>query len=376
MAAHKAAPSGHVDLDKHKKVICVGDVHGDFRALLRVLHHSEVADVPTVVLDLVEQCPTQRDDSRLRNPLSESQFASISWRKGCKTAIVFLGDVLDNRRGSGADPYGVCALAGTQTQMMLLLVKLHKQARKQGGKLIWVLGNHDVENAVSGTGNAWFCNNYAPRYHMDPTTGEAYATCDARGFSDTHAQHVRAALLATRSVAVVKIHSPKTKHSVVALHGGISRDSMRVFTAPESRGGPPAAYRLSTEHRPDENIRALNQLFHDVLHHGSRSAERFMHRNTEVLPTWCRPSHLEDPVKFQALFGTARQIKAHDVQETANCNGRKANKASHMSDIELCRIDVGMSRCFGHVRRRAFTFIELTTQGQRLMRQIKEFPVA
>ena len=255
-----------------------------------------------------------------------------------------------------------------------MLVKLHKQAREQGGKLIWVLGNHDVANAMSGGGSAWFCNNYAPRYHTHPATGEAYETCDANGFSDTHSQYVRTALLATRSVAVVKIHSPKTGHSAVALHGGISRDSMRVFSAPESRGGPPAAYRLGTTNRPDENIRALNQMYHDAIHGGRKSAKRFMRRNTEVLPTWCRPSHLEDPTTFQALFGTTRQIKAHDVQETANCNGRKATKASHMSDIELCRIDVGMSRCFGHVKRRAYTFIELTTQGQHLMRQIKEFP--
>ena len=379
--AHETAPSGHVDLDKHEKVICVGDVHGDFRALLRVLHHSGCVHVSDEILQLVEQCPrVQSDAARKRNPLTDSQFSSIAWRRGCRTAIVFLGDVLDNRRGGGADVYGVCGLAGTQTQMMMLLVKLCKEARKQGGKLIWVLGNHDVENAVSGRDNAWFCNNYAPKWHMHPNDSEnAYATCDGNGFSETHAAYVRAALLETRSVAVLKIHSPKIGQSVVALHGGITRESMRVFTSSKGVGGPPKKYQLSARNRSDENIRALNQLFHDAIHNNDPNAIRFMERNHKVLPTWCRPSHLEHPMRFEELFGTARQIKAHDVQEIANCNGRTATKAAHMSSIELCRIDVGMSRCFGHVRRRMYTFIELTTAKDssgklRLMRQIKSFP--
>lgn len=366
-------PSGKVSLDEHPKIFCAGDVHGDFLALLRVLKRTGVAHVSDHVMAAVEICPTEQVGRKI-NPLTADEMHSVAWTGG-RNALLLLGDVLDNRRGGKDDPYGVCGFAGTQTQMMELLQQLATTARRAGGKLVWVLGNHDCGNAMGG--NRHFCERYAPQWHTRPgTTGDkvpsVYATCNAHGFSDDHVRHVQGALLKMRSVAVMNIHSPSTGHSVIALHGGITKSSMKFLTSQAM--GP---YRLSKQDSPDVNVTRLNRLFHDA-HSGDRTATYIVNHHSDKMPTWCRPSSIEDPQTFEALFGTTRMIKAHDVQERgANCgqgHSRATSGAAAMMNNELCRVDAGMSRCFAkYVPRRKIAFVELWVEDSDLMRRVHNY---
>ena len=366
-------PSGKVSLDEHPKIFCAGDVHGDFLALLRVFKKTGVASVPDHVMAAVEVCPTENVGRKI-NPLTADEMNEIVWT-GERNALLLLGDVLDNRRGGRDDPYGVCGFAGTQTQMMELLQTLGRMARRAGGKLVWVLGNHDCGNAMGA--NKFFCERYAPQFHTRPgTSGDkvpsVYATCNAHGFSAEHVEHVQDALLATRSVAVMNIHSPSTGHSVIALHGGITKSSMNFLTSSAM-----GEYRLSERSSPDVNITRINRLFHDA-HSGNVAAADIVNHHSDKMPTWCRPSRIEDPQTFEALFGTTRMIKAHDVQERgANCgqgHSRATSGAAAMMNNELCRVDAGMSRCFAkYVPRRRVAFVELWVEGPDLMRRVHNY---
>ncbi len=380
-----SVPSGKVSLDIHPRIFCAGDVHGDLLALLRVLRFTKVAHVPDDVMRAAAYWPVPptRDEvcpffegGREINPLTAEQLASIVWTGG-RNALLLLGDVLDNRRGGRDDVYGVCGFAGTQTQMMELLQQLAVSARKDRGKLVWVLGNHDCGNAMGG--NRHFCERYAPRFHTRPgTSGDkvpsVYATCDDNGFSDDHVKHVQDALRAMRSVAVLNIHSPRTGHSVIALHGGITKSSMNFLTSSAM-----GEYRLSIHSSPDTNITRRNRLFHDA-HSGNAGAAHIVNHHSDKMPTWCRPSKIEAPQQFKELFGTTRMIKAHDVQERgANCGrgrSRATDGAAVMVDEELCRVDAGMSRCFAkYVPRRRVAFVELWVEGSDLMRRVHNYEV-
>lgn len=97
-------PEDYIDLHDGQRLVCVGDVHGDLRALQQFLETAQVYDTTT-----------------------------DSWCGG-DTILVQCGDVLDR---------GVEELACYQ-----LLSKLSQQAVKQKGKVILLVGNHEAMNAM------------------------------------------------------------------------------------------------------------------------------------------------------------------------------------------------------------------------------------
>ena len=88
--------------DRPKRIIALGDIHGDVRALATSLHMSHLID------------------------------DRGNWI-GKDSVLVQLGDVLDR----GPNDYWC----------MRLLIKLQEQARASGGDVICLLGNHEVMNA-------------------------------------------------------------------------------------------------------------------------------------------------------------------------------------------------------------------------------------
>ena len=84
-----------LNLDRYDRTIVVGDLHGDFSVLIKVLKRSGVAKVDDDVgqSDLFK-CYSGPIEQRRGINLDPSK---IRWLAR-KTAIVFLGDILDNRR--------------------------------------------------------------------------------------------------------------------------------------------------------------------------------------------------------------------------------------------------------------------------------------
>ena len=156
---------------------------------------------------------------------------AVRWREGCNDVVMFLGDLLDNRRSASADPYGVCATPRTQFAMMDVLVRLKGEAQAHGGDVVLVLGNHDVENAIDhhGTGSEqmadFFCNAYAPAVQDDGKASTASG--GVAGFSEEHRAKVLPRLAALSGFQVVRRVKGES-HSVLCLHGGLSPELPRI----------------------------------------------------------------------------------------------------------------------------------------------------
>mmetsp|Transcript_10964 Transcript_10964/g.23295 ORF Transcript_10964/g.23295 Transcript_10964/m.23295 type:complete len:558 (-) Transcript_10964:337-2010(-) len=97
-------PEDYIDLHDNQRLACIGDVHGDLTALQQFLVTAEVYD-----------------------PVHES------WCGG-DTVLVQCGDVLDR---------GIEELACYR-----LLAKLSHQAMAAGGRVVLLIGNHEVLNAM------------------------------------------------------------------------------------------------------------------------------------------------------------------------------------------------------------------------------------
>ena len=286
-------------------------------------------------------------------------FAQVE-KHGGAAAVVFLGDLLDNNRHR-VEETGRCAHDGSQFEVLDALLALKREARLSGGDVVWVLGNHDVWN-VSPHNHA--CKRYAPqRQRRRPAQG-AYATCTAAGgFSPTHIKHVRACMAQAGVVALVRVTAsgPRGSTHVLGVHGGLANVQALV----DAFGVVPGDHL--------GNLRKINEAYRRGVLYGEnlRALE-----GGEHMPTWCRPTKVENPAALRAFFGTARVVKAHDVQGRANCNvaGKtRPEREQSMEDGELCRIDVMMSRAFeskGKGRgKKEFACVLLTADANGRMRR-------
>ena len=129
----KKQPSGFIDLKKHKRIVCIGDMHGDFAPFIGVLLRAGLIIVPEDVEHASSICHRGNED-RSGYPITKAQADSIMW-SGKDTVAVFSGDILDNRRDATDDQLGVCAKTGTQEMLIYLIGTLNKKARKRGGAL-------------------------------------------------------------------------------------------------------------------------------------------------------------------------------------------------------------------------------------------------
>lgn len=129
-----------------RPITAVGDAHGDYYGFAAVLIHAGLMD------------------------------AELNWTGG-KTVLIQMGDILD--RGSDA------------LQIDALLDVLQSAARKAGGDIVRLVGNHELEILRKN----YFITSL-PYAHIEPfrakllkgiLSGKWHAACGARGFLFTHA---------------------------------------------------------------------------------------------------------------------------------------------------------------------------------------------
>ena len=372
----RGQPTGFVNLSRHERCVCIGDVHGDLWPFLSVLEKAELIRCSEEIREACQICPTSKSEKdRTGYPITKDQAKSIEWIGGSSVAV-FTGDVLDNRRSSRQDKFGVCAYTGTQQMILYLLWTLNKKARRSKGRVILVLGNHDVANYVYDKDNG-MCRNYAPqRSFRENEENENYDTCAEEGhFSSEHTRRM-AKKIVDRAVAILRItlagkkRKSDTMPSVLVMHGGLCR--LDILSSEEFGE---VWYRIEEDASPQTNVDRINRIFWDAAQ-GNEVAADIIRKYTEILPIWCRPTRIDNADEMRRYFGTARLIKAHDVQSTANCNimGERTGKSETiMADGELCRIDVAMSRAFGSARSGKFAYCELRKEDETIVRKIVEW---
>lgn len=387
------------NLQPGQELFTIGDVHGDLLAMLSALRLTGCVNIPDNVLQKVHICHEgNNNSSRIGFPLTREEMASIQWRPGCRHVVAFLGDVLDNRRRS-EDIFGVCAMTGTQTQMLDLLDQLRQQALPQGGCVIFILGNHDVANMTRDVDLGLLmngCTDYAPRFHsrIRTTTGQQreYNTChiDENGqvteqFSQEHVNHMLEKIHPLNPVAVARVNfsNADPQSSVLLVHGGLDH---RAFL-PNVHPGNAVA-----------NLRFINQVYTEALFRQVADAQNILKSIGERAPTWCRPSFLgmtkgdqfwqSSPEELMTFFGAPSMIKAHDrqSQQQIRCTSTQSRAYSRpdgwagrgvpssddtvMSPGDLCFIDVGMSRAFGPSRRYQVLRLYMDHHSGTLRRQV------
>lgn len=370
-----------IDLNNHKAVFAIGDIHGDMYALLQVLQLTGCVQVHPLQMEKSGKCwsnyshlsPAQiKAEAELKNIQNTIQWIGES------SVVVFLGDILDNKRSESQPDTGVCAWAGTQFQMLDILDYLKQEARNVGGDIRWVLGNHDVWNASSLPPA---CHRYSPQRQM-LVNGKEYQTCNANGtYSLEHRQNILAYMQKLEAVALLRItsHSEQGKTHVLAMHGGLTNIKKLVTDMAEKARIP-----LFKEEGLN-NIIKINQLYDRALTEQNKMLLNLI--ESPHMPTWCRPHTIENVEDMKEYFNTSRMVKGHDIQQRgANCNvnnkhsyisnGKNKSKNEEFEAGMLCKMDTSMSRAFSG-KRKQFTCIRLTTDTvgrmyRQLMRVIKE----
>ena len=117
---------------KTKKLVAIGDIHGDLSVAIKSLKLANVININT--------------------PNNIKNISNIKWTGG-NTIVVQLGDQIDRVRPSKlvndlcqANDHQLNQDEGSDLKIICLFEKLHEQAIKEGGALFSILGNHELMN--------------------------------------------------------------------------------------------------------------------------------------------------------------------------------------------------------------------------------------
>ena len=118
--------------DLPKKIIAVGDIHGDFEHLFTILNRLKIID---------------QDNNWI----------------GGDTIVVQTGDVLDD----GGRGYDINKKEHSADEIAIynLLINLNIQANKMGGAVLMCIGNHEIVNIFEN--NVDYVNFYTKKYYSD-----------------------------------------------------------------------------------------------------------------------------------------------------------------------------------------------------------------
>jgi hypothetical protein len=280
------------------EVVLVGDLHGDLRVLCRVLReagcfraapgssHAQDRRAWRRLDAMCSACPEGKSRGEFPEPnlLRAVHHAPSSGGKG--SAVLFLGDVIDNRRPgvAGNDHgYGICAYADSVERVVETVSRLCMQSPR--GAVTWLIGNHDLWPLLQSCRE---CPKYAP-HHQCASDG-SYSREFRRTLIDS--------LIAARAQAVV------VANGVLCCHGGLNARFVQeaIRRTPEAPVDSGSARKLM--------LQTINREFDGLLTQVSATPEARLPIGSEQnrfawclrpdSPLWCRPQ--TDPGGFDALF--------------------------------------------------------------------------
>lgn len=122
--------NGIFTADMNDDIYVIGDIHGDYQVFVHCLVDLCCCCTVTKVYDDVENNYTNRE--------------YLSWIEGCNSIIVFCGDIIHRKRFSDITLDDECS----DVYLLETLFRLMKEARKNGGDIIYILGNHEIMNIL------------------------------------------------------------------------------------------------------------------------------------------------------------------------------------------------------------------------------------
>lgn len=112
------------------EVFVIGDLHGDYQVFVHTL------------VDLCECCEITKIYNDTDNDYENREY--LSWLSGNKSVVVFCGDLIHRKRFNDHILDDECS----DVYIIETVLRLKKEAVKQGGNIILILGNHEIMNII------------------------------------------------------------------------------------------------------------------------------------------------------------------------------------------------------------------------------------